>query len=105
MEKHEYQFEKKAVKKLRRLPKSWWPDKQLATMIRGLPDRIGCVNGVFCALEFKATKSEANKQQGRIVLQKYILTEIQKAGGFTAVVWPDNWDLVFEELKSYCGVA
>lgn len=97
-------FEKKAVKRLRRLPNSWWPDKQQIGSIRGLPDRMGCVNGVFCALEFKINEKEAMKNRGRIVLQKHILKKIEEAGGFGAIVYPANWFLVYEELINFCGV-
>ena len=100
----EYAFEKKAVMKLRRLPTSYWPDKPPTSSLRGTADRTGCINGIMCALEFKRDSKEASKLKGRIVLQKHILNKIRDAGGYAAVVWPENWPLVYEEIKAFCGV-
>lgn len=100
----EKNFEKRAIQELRSWPNSWWPDKSHAGSVRGLPDRIGCVNGIIVALEFKKTKSEAAKKKGRAVLQRHILDEIERAGGYGAFVYPGNWELVKEEIKDFCGV-
>lgn len=100
----ESNFEKKCIRELRLLPMSYWPDKPDAGSIRGTPDRVGCVNTVYCALEFKKSESEALKKTGRIVLQKFVLGEIESAGGFSALVWPSNWELVYDELITYCGL-
>ena len=95
----EKNFERKFINELRKLPNSWWPDKIESDSIRGFPDRIGCVNGRMCALEFKKNKLEANKKTGRIVLQKYELTQIDLAGGYTAIVYPENQALVMDEIR------
>lgn len=99
-------FERKCVDELRRLPNSYWPDKADATSLRGLPDRVGCVNGNYVAVEFKNSRAEASKRTGRIVLQKKTLEEIELAGGYTAIAYPENWGLVFMEIEAiaYRGV-
>lgn len=93
-------FEKKFIERLKKLPHSWWPKKVDALSVRGLPDRIGCVNGRLCALEFKKDEGEARRKTGRIVLQHYVLGRIERAGGYAAVVFPENADFVFMELES-----
>ena len=69
-----------------------------------MPDRIGCINGVMVALQFKRNETEAQKTKGRIILQRYILNEISEAGGYSAIVYPENWFLVYNELIAFCGI-
>lgn len=95
----EIKFERQFIARLRELPKVWAPDKVEDMAIRGYPDRVICVNGRLCALEFKKSKLEANKKTGTIVLQRYELKQIELAGGYTAIVYPENADLVFDEIK------
>ena len=92
-------FEKKCIKQLQKLPNSYWPPKSDSVMIRGIPDRVGCVNGVYCALEFKKSEADSRGKTGRIVLQRKTLADIEKAGGFQAIVYPENWDFVFMEIE------
>lgn len=92
-------FEKKCVKELRELPYSYWPDKLEASSIRGIPDRIGCVCGMYIAIEFKKNKEEARKNTGRIVLQKKTLEEIKMAQGLAFIVYPENWDETFQKIQ------
>lgn len=92
-------FERNCIKELRGLPYSYWPDKTEASSIRGIPDRIGCVCGMYIALEFKRTKAEANKKTGRIVLQRKTLDEISFAKGIGFIVHPENWDIVLQKIK------
>ena len=92
-------FEAKCIKALRALPNSHWPDKVDALSVRGIPDRVGCVSGRYVAIEFKKDITEFRKKTGRIVLQKYTLLEISKAGGYTFVAYPDIWPGIFNEIK------
>lgn len=96
----ESKFERMCINELRKLPNSYWPDKTDALSVRGLPDRVGCVDGIYCALEFKQNAAEARRKTGRIVLQKKTLEDIERAGGFTAVVYPENWPFVLMEIES-----
>ena len=99
----ESKFEREAIRSLRTLPNSYWPEKVDALSVRGLPDRVGLVNGMYCALEFKKSEAESKKKTGRIVLQRKTLDEIQKAGGYAAIVYPENWYFVYAELKHMSG--
>lgn len=69
-----------------------------AKSIRGLPDIIGCCNGLFFGWELKASESEARKKTGRIALQRHILKLIQRAGGVGEIVHPNNLDDKLTEL-------
>lgn len=64
---------------------------------RGIPDRIICRNG-FWSLEGKNSRSETRRQTGRIVLQRYELEQIEKAGGHGRIICPENWDEVLKEI-------
>ena len=101
----ESKFEKKCIIELRKLPYSYWPDKVDSPTIRGIPDRVGCVMGVYCALEFKRNKTEARKQTGRTVLQRKTLRDIHAAGGFAAFVYPENWDHVLNKIKAIIALG
>ncbi len=97
-------FERKVRALLKSLPGSYVPDKEISTSQRGIPDIVCCINSVYCALEVKKNEEQALKKTGRIVLQKYTLGDIESAGGFAAIVWPGNLELVMDELRFYCGV-
>lgn len=78
---------------LEALPNSWWVKIQQVS-IRGTPDFLGCINGQFVALELKKdAKAPIDK------LQLYNLEKIDFAGGTAVVVFPENWDEVYEDLK------
>lgn len=77
------------MKKLRAIPNSWFMVKE-AKSLRGLPDIYGCVNGRFIALECKRNQAEASHNTARIVLQAKILRDIQKSGGLSAFIYPEN---------------
>lgn len=76
---------------LRALPKSWWMTPQTKA-IRGIPDRIGCVNGYFVAIELK--KPKAKKDPSRESLQKHNLLLMREAGAYVTFerLEPANWD-------------
>lgn len=48
------------------------------------------------AWELKRSAKEASKQHGRIVLQRYYLDQLNKAGGYGVFVYPENLE---EELR------
>lgn len=75
------------------LPNSWWFKTQQVSL-RGIPDMIGCLNGQFVALELK---KDAKAPIGK--LQVHILEKIADAGGFSAVVYPENWEEIYGVLR------
>jgi hypothetical protein len=67
--------------------------KAQATSRRGIPDIVGCANGVFFALELK-------RKGGKLApIQRYTLDEIVMAGGIALVVTEDNWGDIFSGLQ------
>ncbi len=101
---HESVFEKQCIRALRELPKSYWPPKEDALSVRGSPDRVGCINGVYIALEFKKSAAEMNRQTGRIVLQRKVLKEIMAAGGNAFLVSPENWPEILRDIYILSGL-
>lgn len=97
MDKKEHQFQR--IVKLRlKGTKGCWHFTKEALSLRGLPDIVGVYNGRFFAWELKRSRQEANKQVGRILLQRYILELIRKAGGIGEIVHPDNFEEQYERL-------
>lgn len=72
-----------------------------AGAVRGIADVIGCINGKYFALEVKKSESEARKQTGRIVLQRYRIAKIREHKGFACFVYPENLEEVIKELENY----
>lgn len=64
--------------------------------ILGIPDYLGVIDGRFIALELKKSGKKSDDARS---LQKYVLKQIRKAGGWTAVVTPQNWKKVYEKLR------
>lgn len=64
--------------------------------IRGTPDYLCCVNGIFVALELKKSKKEKMKD----TLQDLNLKKIEKAKGFAFFVYPENWAKVKNLLQA-----
>jgi hypothetical protein len=95
----ESKFEKACINKLRKLPYSYWPPKGEPGSTRGMPDRLGCIRGRFCALEFKRSMRDAFASTNRKRLQEYTVNQVQEAGGFGSMVYPENWEMVFQQLK------
>lgn len=54
----------------------------------GIPDILACVNGVFVAIEVKASNGRVSE------LQKHQIMEIRKSGGYAIVTYPDDFDLL-----------
>lgn len=93
----EKDFQKIVKKRLDALDNCYYFVKEAAT-IRGIPDIVGCRNGHFFALEVKKSRSEAQKNTGRIVLQKHTLRQIGLANGLGYIVHPENLDDVLVDL-------
>lgn len=92
-QKKETLFRKKFDVVLKGIAKSCFFSVQQMALI-GLPDKVGVVNGWFVALELKKDHlSKATK------LQLWWLQKFRNAGGYAAVVHPDNADMVVEHLK------
>lgn len=90
-------FKDKVMKKLKALDGCFVFTKE-AGSIRGLPDIMGCYKGRFFGWELKKSLSDTRKTTGRIVLQRHRLQQIQKAGGHSALVCPENLDESLEDL-------
>jgi len=72
--------------------------KKVGESVRAYPDLICCINGTFVGLEVKRSAAEANKQTGRTVLQRKVLADIRKAGGYAEFVYPENFQLIKESI-------
>lgn len=90
----ETRFRLKVVKPaLESIPDSWWIKIQ-AGSIRGIPDVLGVIKGKFIALELKIETGVADQ------LQLHRLRQVQKAGGFAAVVRPSNFHEILAQLEA-----
>lgn len=70
-----------------------------AMSANGTPDLLVCLNGVFMAIEVKATHGRPSE------LQKYKINQINDAGGVAMVLWPEGFDtfrMICEEVLQ-CG--
>lgn len=77
------------IKKLRH---SWFTSIQQLSIL-GIPDILGCSFGRFVAVELKARGKQPTE------LQWHVLSLVEKAGGVTMVVDPDNWEAAKAFLK------
>ena len=91
-QKPETVFRQKVDILLSKIPNSWWESIQQKT-IRGTPDKIGCINGKFVALELKASYLSEPSH-----LQEYKLKEISSSGGVGFVLYPENLADVMKRL-------
>ena len=93
MKKPETKFKEKVLRDLASIPNSWFTKIQQVG-IRGTPDIMGVVAGIFVGIELKATlKSKSD------MLQEYNINAINKAGGVGVFVYPETWDVTFQELQ------
>lgn len=97
-QRSEASFQRQLIKKLKAIPNSHWFVKE-AKALRGIADIIGCVNGRFVALEVKKNASEANKNTGRIVLQKRFINHVNACGGLGAFVYPENEQWILDSIN------
>jgi hypothetical protein len=59
---------------------------------------MGVINGRAVYLECKRSRSEAQHNTGRIVLQRKILRDIGLAGAFSAFIYPENEAEILDSL-------
>ncbi len=88
---YEKDFQVRCLKKLREIPGVWaekWNDRVLI----GVPDIVICVSGCFVVWELKTRSKLAP-------IQAYVLKKIDRAGGHTFVVTPDNFDEALAFIK------
>lgn len=90
--KSETLFRKKVDVELKKLPNSWFESIQQKS-ISGTPDKLGCVSGVFVALELKAEDGGQPTP-----LQAYKLDRINQSGGYARCVHPGNFKQIMAEL-------
>lgn len=93
MQKPETKFRKKFRKYLDEIPNSWFESIQQKT-INGTPDILGCINGIFVALELKSSAKAPITP-----LQAFKIEAINAAGGCSAIVHPGNFKDVLEALR------
>jgi len=91
-QKPETVFKQRIMPFLKRLPKTWVVKVQQVS-IRGTPDILMCVNGVFVALELKTIVGKVDQ------LQQYTIDKINRCGGYAFIVDPSNWERIHEFLK------
>ncbi len=89
----ETRFKNKIQPQLKGLRGSWWVKVQQRS-IRGTPDILGTIHGRIIALELKKNDKETPS-----ALQQYNVDRINKLGGYAAIVCPENWKMVFNDLR------
>lgn len=60
----------------------------------GVPDILACVNGYFLGIEVKASDGHPSE------LQIWNRDKIREAGGYSIVLYPDQFDLFKEFIES-----
>ena len=95
--KPETAFRLKVQRRLDEVPNSWWESIQQRT-IRGTPDIIGCVNGVFVGIELKTSKGKLS------ALQAHKIVKIREAGGIGVCLKPEELDSVMDFLHTLGGM-
>lgn len=69
-----------------------WVEKIQQVSIRGTPDFLMCLSGVFVAIELKTDEGDLEP------LQEFKLEKISRCGGVALVVTPSNWEETYEFL-------
>lgn len=95
--KPETKFKEKVARALKDLPNTWFVKIQQVA-IRGIPDFLICINGQFIGIELKKDKEAA-----RNPLQEWTLEAICNAGGFSYLVYPENWENTLASLEDFAG--
>lgn len=98
----EKKFQIAVRKDLDKIPNLYYFIKE-AMSLRGISDIIGCLNGTFFALELKKDRTSTQAKSGRIVLQKYHIEKIKKAGGFGIITCPETWSKDLQDLKDFAN--
>lgn len=60
----------------------------------GIPDLLVCCNGYFVGIEIKATNGKPSP------LQIHNLKQIEEAGGFAILVYPQDYEMFTRFIKS-----
>jgi hypothetical protein len=60
----------------------------------GVPDFLGCVRGRFVAIELKKDKETKPSK-----LQRYVLEQIRRAGGYGFVAYPENAKKILSKIE------
>jgi len=94
--KTESYFAKKVDADLATLKTGWFENIDQKA-IRHTPDRIGCLNRRFVAIELKVDGKTATPGQSRK------LNKIIQAGGLAFTATPHNWDYIFYKLQEIDG--
>lgn len=79
----ESQLTSKILKRLRTLRHSWWVKIPGGRFLGGVPDILGCVTGVFVAIEVKAPETG----HALTLLQAETIRKIENAGGRVGVAY------------------
>lgn len=90
--KPETLLKQRVLADLRALPNTYAVKIQQVA-IRGIPDILACINGLFVALELKRSDTEE-----LALLQVHELHKIKAAGGCGYVVTPSVWPALLEDL-------
>lgn len=85
-------FQRRVLADLGKLPNIYF-HKHQAGSIRGIPDIVGSVSGVFFALELKRHRKALARP-----LQKYTLSKIEQSGALSFIVYPEVWGYVLTVL-------
>lgn len=101
----EGQFQAKVIKRLNNIDGVFAMKVRGGGSFRGIPDIIGVANGVFFGWELKKNAKDARRKTGRIVLQKYMIDKIKKAGGIAEIIYPENFEEKLRELMSAASLA
>jgi len=78
MNKPEKRLKERVTRHLKKLDNCWF-FKTDEGSVRGIPDIIGCIEGLFFAIELKHMRAKPDKR--RESLQKLTLRQIRMAGG------------------------
>lgn len=97
MKKPETKLKEKVLADLKGL--GAWAEKIQQVGKVGTPDILACINGLFIALELKSKEEEKPSRAQIIKLRKIAL-----AGGYSAIVTPQNWPTVKKEIASLTSV-
>lgn len=94
MKKPETKFKEKVQRDLKALGRNVWFVKIQQVSIRGIPDILACVCGVFVALELKVQNGEVDLLQAKSIL------DINDAQGKAYIVTPESWPTVLREIET-----
>jgi Holliday junction resolvase len=81
--KPETVFRIRLRQRLNKIPNSWWESIQQSA-ISGTPDILGCVSGLFVAIEVKTDSGVTSR------IQHYKIDQIKKAQGVALIITPSN---------------